>query len=99
VNLNRSGREYYSLAITTTASSGSPIPASGWEASFDGGTTWFAATVITENSVDYSAWLVAGDRAAVGTAVAVLSTTTSPLVRATDNPEIVVRSAPIIAVG
>lgn len=95
--LSEHAREYYELQITTTATNGSPIPASGWSASFDGGTTWAAATVISHDSEDYSAWLVAGAQADDTGAVATIERQeTVPLVRATDSPEIVVRAAPKI---
>jgi hypothetical protein len=98
MQLSRFGREYYELQIATTSNTGSPIPADGWEASFDRGVTWIAATVVTHDAADWSAWLVAGVDAEEGSAVAVLSASVSPLVRAVDNPEIVVRSAPRISV-
>lgn len=96
MQLNRHGREYYELQITTTTSSGDPIPADGWEASFDNGVTWVAATVVTHDTTDWSAWLVAGPNAEVGAAVAVITESLIPLVRTTDNPEIVVDYAPKI---
>lgn len=98
MRLNPNAREYYELQITTTATDGNPIPASGWEASFDKGVTWYAATVITHDAVAYSAWLLAGIDADPGTAVMVLPANARivPLVRAVDNPEIVVRQAPTV---
>jgi len=47
----------------------------------------------------FSAWLVAGATAPVGTAVAVITANTVPLLRLTANPEIIVRDAPLIEVG
>lgn len=86
--LSPAGREYYALTITTTPAT----QPTDWEASFDGGTTWVAALNVSGNS----AWLVRGTNAAAGSAVAVLTTSISPLVRLTANPELVVRGAPRI---
>lgn len=94
MRLDRHARENYELQIATTASDGDPIAAGEWEASFDGGENFVAATVITHDTEDWSAWLLAGPDAEVGTSVAVLSRSMRPLVRAVDNPEIIVRDAP-----
>lgn len=88
--LNPRGREYYALQITTTPAT----TATDWSASFDGGSTWSVAV----NVSGYSAWLVAGSLAALGTAVATVSSSVTPLVRLTANPEIVVRDAPKIQI-
>lgn len=87
MQLNSRAREFYTLTITTTPA------VAAWEASFDGGTTWFAGTP----SGSSLRWLVAGRDATVGTAVAQLQqNVTLPLVRATDTPEVLVRGAPSI---
>ena len=83
--LKKLAREFYNLSIAT-------VPAvTGWEASFDGGATWVAGETIG----DTVRWLVAGAAADPGTAT-VLTTSVQPLLRVTDNPEIVVRDAPTI---
>lgn len=86
--LSTYGREYYAVAITT-------LPATDptdWEASFDGGATFFDATSVNGNS----AWLVAGPSADATGAVAVLTRPIVPKVRLIADPEVVVRSAPRI---
>ena len=83
MRLDRDAREFYTLTIATTPT------VAAWEASFDGGTTWVAGTAAGGNW----RWLVAGPDAVPGTAT-VLSRSTGPKIRAVDNPEIVVRSAP-----
>ena len=98
MELSNHGREFYALQITTTTSDGVPIPLSGWEASFDRGVTWDATVVRNLEDEDWATWLVAGADAAVGTAVAVITRNTQPLVRAIDNPEILVDRAPVITI-
>ena len=89
MNLNRAAREYYALEIVTE-----PAVAS-WEATFDAGATWDAGT--TTDGI--TRWLVAGPDATAGSAVAVLALgTTKPRIRATSNPEVIVRDAPAIDV-
>lgn len=88
--LSRHGRENYDQQITTVP------PVVGWEASFDGGTTWTLGTALTEDpEPGWIRWLIAGDRADPTGAVAVIAPTgrhdLQPLARATSNPEIVVR--------
>jgi hypothetical protein len=92
MDLHRLGREHYAVQITTAPAVG----AAAWEASFDEGGTWSPATVDTDADGDWSTWLVAGDAATVGAAVAVIGHDTTPLVRATDTPEVLVRRAPPI---
>lgn len=83
--LKKLAREFYNLSIAT-------VPAvSGWEASFDGGATWKPGEVVGGKV----RWLVAGADADPGTAT-VLTTSVKPLLRVTDNPEIIVRDAPTI---
>lgn len=87
MNLNRRAREFYALEITTV-----PPVAGPWEASFDRGATWEVATDVD----GVPSWLVAGPDAAPGEAVHVVTTAVTPLVRAVENPEVVVRNAPRI---
>lgn len=88
MRLHHDAREYYRLEIITD-----PVVAA-WEASFDDGDSWHAST-----SIDgLPAWLVAGPDAEQGTAVAVITSRALPLIRATDNPEIIVRRAPSVIV-
>lgn len=90
MNLNRAAREYYALAIVTDP------PVAAWEATFDNGATWDAGA--TTDGV--TRWLVAAPDAVAGSAVAVLPLgTTKPRVRATSNPEVIVRDAPAIYVS
>ena len=90
MRLNRQGREFYTLAITT-----SPAVAAAWEASFDSGRTWTTGV----ETVDGWRWLVRGPDCPDDPAVpsAVVSRTINPLVRAADHPELVVRAAPVIS--
>jgi hypothetical protein len=84
--LSRHGREHYDQLIETDP------PLLAWEASFDGGTTWWAGTALAPAEPGWYRWLIAGDRAAVGAAVAQLAVGEhQPLARAAGNPEIVVR--------
>ena len=82
-------REFYRVAITTDGD------VTDWEASFDGGTTWHDGEVDPDEET-FTRWLLAGPDAPLGTAVAVITADVVPIVRATDNPEIVVRKAPRI---
>lgn len=91
MKLNPHARQFYKVEVVTDP------PVAGWEASFDGGTTWDTG----EDDpllADTWRWLVAGSLADPGTSVAVVAQTTWPLVRATDNPEILVEDAPPIFV-
>jgi hypothetical protein len=90
MNLRRNAREFYTLEITTEPE------VTSWDASFDNGSTWDAGTPATLDGADVHRWLVAGDDADAGTAVAVLTTSVRPLIRATDTPEVIVRAAPRI---
>ena len=96
MKLKRSGRELYRLQITTV-----PTVAS-WEASFDGEATWDAGTSTTYDipggaqDVPVFEWLVVGPAGTVGAALAVITADTIPAIRATTNPEIIVRDAPTI---
>lgn len=99
--LKRSAREFYHVALTATTEAGDPVAADDWEASFDGGTTWFPAEAHThddgDGDVTYSSWLVAGPDVAQGGAVAVITGSLVPQMRLNDNPESVVRDGPRIS--
>ena len=83
-------RELYRVVITTDPA------VTNWEASFDSGGTWHPAIL----DGDVFTWLVAGPDADAGAAVFVaLPGRTRPLLRAVDNPEIIVRDGPAIIVG
>lgn len=90
MELSRHGREYYAIRVTTDPA----ISAASWEASFDQGETWHAATVQSDVTGDWSAWLIAGNEADPGDAVAVLASSRTPMIRAVDSPEILTRTAP-----
>lgn len=91
MELSHHGRAFYALQITTTASDGTtPIELDAWEASFDGGLTWHNTTVRELDGEDWSTWLLAGEDAEQGSAVAVISRPVAPLIRAIDSPEIVI---------
>ena len=91
MRLHPDAREWYQLQIDT-------LPAiTGWEASFDGGTTWAAGAAGTAgDGTEVTRWLVAGPDADPGSATVLTASTTAPLIRAAANPEIVVRGAPLI---
>jgi hypothetical protein len=92
VKLASAGIEWYTLEITTT-----PAVAS-WQASFDSGTTWKDSTQVGTDG--FFRWLVAGPAATgIGTAAVLQAGSTTPLVRATSAPEVIVRSGPRIDVG
>lgn len=88
--LSRYGRENYRVSIVTDP------PVTAWEASFDGGLTWDPGTAFTEGDLSGFQWLVAGDKAALGDAVAVIPKTMKPILRDADTTEIIVRSGPTI---
>lgn len=106
MRLNRQGRETYAIQLTTTTTAGDPIEPDAWEASFDHGENYVAASVltlaepwtdtdgVTHEPGDLSSWLLAGPDAEEGSAVAVIAASIRPLVRAIDSPEIIVRTAP-----
>lgn len=93
MDLPRRGREFYDQTITTAPA------VAGWEASFDGGTTYVAGEEVEIDPPVTGAlrmrWLVAGPLADPGTAE-VISADLVPLLRATDNPELIVRKGPKI---
>lgn len=89
LHLAPEGVEFYALTITTDPA----VNAAQWRASFDGGDTWYDAQVVDGRS----AWLVAGYAAAdPGAAVAVLTSSTAPLVQHADDPSVYVRYPPAI---
>lgn len=84
--LSRHGREHYDQLITTDP------PLLAWECSFDGGQTWQAGAALAPAEPGWYRWLVAGDLADPGAAVAILTPGShQPLARAAGNPEVVVR--------
>jgi hypothetical protein len=92
MKLPRAGREYYRLQIIT-------VPQiNAWDASFDNGSTWVTGTY--DNVAAQMTWLVRGPLyVPPGGDVAVsslISADCKPLVRATSNPEVIIRSAPEI---
>jgi hypothetical protein len=90
VDLDRHGREFYRLTITTNP----PSQPEDWEASFDRGATWVSVTVVD----GAPAWLVEGPDAPQPPEGAVLTGNVYPLIRLVTQPEYVVRSAPRIRV-
>lgn len=89
MQLHPLAREYYALTIATDDD------VTGWQASFDHGTTWHAGD--TSEDDGRTRWLLAGPDADTGDAI-VISASVVPLVRAIDNPEIIVRKAPRVTV-
>lgn len=91
MDLRSDSREFYRLEIATTPA------VDAWELSVDGGTTWLAGEVDPDDA-DITRWLLAGANVAQGTAVAVITASLAPRIRAVDNPEIIIRNAPMIRV-
>jgi hypothetical protein len=95
MRLHAYGREYYKLRLTTYPG----VALDAWEASFDGGTTWTQATVVTVTddpdatlNGSWSGWLVAGEHATDNPAgTAVITSDVYPRVRLADSPELLVR--------
>lgn len=90
MELSRGGREFYDPGPTTT-------PAlTVWEASFDGQASWKPAQLLDGRPK----WLVAGPLAPTAPegvdVAAVIATTTLPVLRAADDPELIVRDGPWI---
>lgn len=97
MDLDPNARRRYRLRLTVRDDSGElvGVAPTDWEASFDGGTTWIRAT----EHGGYPAWLVAGPRAELGGAVAVIPVgSTTPRVRLTIGEEIEVENVPTIHV-
>ena len=91
--LFKAAREFYSLQLITT-----PPVAATWEASFDRGVTWVTGTPATVNGVAVTRWLLAGPSAALGTSVAQIAATVTPMVRVQEAPEIIIRDAPQVVI-
>ena len=87
MKLTRASREWYALEIATTPA------VTSWDASFDGGTTWLASTTVGADG--YFRWLVAGPDADPTGAVVLAAGRTMPLLRATENPEVIIRNAEV----
>lgn len=87
MKLDRQGREFYVLNITTT-----PPVAAPWEASFDSGKSWVPGV----ETVDGWRWLVRGPDCPNDPNIpsAVVAGTVNPMIRAYDHPELVIRRAP-----
>lgn len=89
--LSSDGREFYTLEIVTDPA------VSGWEAHFGeldeaDDKVWVAGEADGANT----RWLLAGPDAELDAAAAVIDASVEPKVRAIDNPEIIVRSAPVV---
>lgn len=100
MNLSRFGQKWYEVEISTV-----PQVSTGWEATFDGGTTWVAGEVVTEpdpapvvTGAVVVRWLLAGSQApAVDTAPdVVLTDGVQPILRAAANPEVEAFAGPLI---
>ena len=87
MRLHRKAREYLKLEIVTEP------PVASWEASFDDGVTWVAGA----KDGTLTRWLLAGPEAA-GEGATVLTGNALPLLRAADNPEVIVTHGPRIQV-
>jgi hypothetical protein len=90
--LSRYGREYYQVKITTEP------PITSWDISFDHGTTWKVMAFDEESG--YCSYLVSGPLFVApggdGATFERLTTSIVPYIRATDNPEVIVRATPRI---
>lgn len=82
MKLAKASKEWYALEITTTPA------VTSWDASFDGGTNWLPSTTVGTDG--YFRWLVAGPDADPTGATALPVGRTLPMLRATENPEVVV---------
>ena len=91
MRLQRQGREFYQLQISTDP------PVEAWEASFDGGDTWVSGEAAVVEAVAVHRWLVAGPDAGPGGGTVIASSVT-PMIRAIEAPETIVRTAPGITV-
>lgn len=86
------GSEKYDLTIVTTPQVG------GWQASFDGGTTWTMAT--TDLDPTHFTWLLKGPLCAGADPSAILvATDIQPKIRLASTPEIIVRKAPYVSLS
>lgn len=99
VKLPKSGREFYAIRVTTTTSAGDPIGADAWKLSLDGGTTKLDPDVQTDETGDWSCWLLAGPTAPLGSAVARVGASIRPHVSCEDGLELIVaETAPRITI-
>ena len=90
MKLQTKGRQFYDPGLVPVQN----IAASDWEASFDGGETWFAPT---DYPNEQPRWLVAGPDADPGTAVVVITAdTVRPQLRVDNPPELLVVDGPYI---
>lgn len=91
-SLSRLGREYYRVEITTN-----PV-ITDWDISFDQGVTWEAMTYDSQSG--YMVILVSGPdfTPEVGDVAPYteLATSVMPYIRATDQPEVLIRTTPRI---
>lgn len=87
MHLSKTGVERYQPGPSTTPA----VDATLWEASFDDGATWVAATVISNAPT----WLVAGPHATSPGSAVVLSDVAwvVPALRFANAPELIVRDA------
>lgn len=95
MNLSRYGREHYDIKLVTDPQ------VSAMEASFDDGMSWVAGDALTGEDAGWFRWLVSGPSAEPESPVdaVVLSVGKhTPIGRATDNPEVIVRELPAISV-
>lgn len=104
MNLDRHGREFYSLAIDTLPAA----PVTAWAASFDGEVTWVAGQAVTGYDDQGAAvagvgWLLAGpnydtslDANPAGTVTLPDAGKVQPHIRLVDSPEVPIRRAPPI---
>jgi len=91
MRLDPQARRYYRLEVTTEPFE---VPATEWEASFDGGATWLPATEVD----GLPAWLIAGPYADPGGAVAVVVKNVRPKIRVVADPEVEIENTPHIIV-
>lgn len=93
MKLTRIGREYLTVSIETDPA------VTGWEASFDGGTTWATGEEVTVGTSTAWRWLLAGPDVAQPdvSGQITLDATTTVVLRAIDNPEVLIRKGPRVS--
>ena len=101
MNLSRFGRKWYELEIATE-----PQITSGWEATFDNGTSWVNAEVVTNPvpppvraTAVVVRWLIQGPNAASGAQppdYILEAASVAPVIRAANDPELEAFQGPII---
>lgn len=90
MRLPKNGREIYNATIVTEPA------VTGWEASFDRGTTWHTPTMDAE----VMTWLLNGpDFTADPTASITVAASVTPLFRVVDTPEVIVRTGERVTLG